>query len=220
MAFIIKCNPVPLSVGGRIVLEAPIYEDADPAAGDAIFIWFSESAGGTGLAGRGVVQAVSHDDPIDVAILVEATSPITPMQNRSLRVSRNAGDGSPIGALSRKLYRNSLNKVAHLEEPEAERLMRQWDKPSASNRSRYEPLREWLLQQADREIILTLQEIEEVLGVSLPASSDRPQWWANTTKAHTNVQREAWRAAGYDAFLMKDQGRVRFVKTASQDLPE
>lgn len=154
-----------------------------------------------------------------MAILVEACAPATPMHNRSLRVSRNAGDGSPIAGLSRKLYRNSLNKVAHLEGQEAERLLRQWDRPSSPDRSRYDPLREWLLSQSGQELNLSFAEIEEILGDSLPSSASRPQWWANTTKRHTNVQREAWRAAGYDAFLMKDQGRVRFVRAHGKDRP-
>lgn len=216
MEFIIKCNPVPVILGGRIVVGAPIFEGARPAAGDSIFLWFSESAGGTGLAGRGVVQAVSNDDPIDVAILVEATAPATPMLNRSLRVARNADDGSPIAGLSRKLYRNSLNKIAHLDKLESERLLRQWSAPPKSNHSRYDPLRDWLLAQSGTELSLSFEEVEGILGGRLPPSANRPQWWANTTKTHTNVQREAWRAAGYDAFLLNDHAKVRFVRTASQ----
>jgi hypothetical protein len=40
------------------------------------------------------------------------------------------------------------------------------------------------------------------------------QWWANVVNPeHGRVQREAWRAAGYDAFLLPCS-RVKFQKVA------
>ncbi|MEJ6789554.1 hypothetical protein BrevBR_08360 [Brevundimonas sp. BR2-1] len=45
----------------------------------------------------------------------------------------------------------------------------------------------------------------------LPNSAARPQWWANITDPDQSpVQREAWRAAGFDAFLIAGRDRVRF----------
>jgi len=213
MAFIIKCDPAPIIAGARVILRAPAYEGADPAAGEAVFLWFSESAGGAGLAGHGVVQAVSHDDPIDVAVLIEATEPTSAMRIEHLRGAGDDADRAPLAGLKRKLYRHSLNKVAELDEIEADYLRRRWSAPAASPRSRYDPLRDWLSSRSDAELNLSFADIEQILGAALPLSAARPQWWANTTKAHTNVQREAWRTAGYDAFLLRDQGRVRFIKT-------
>jgi hypothetical protein len=58
---------------------------------------------------------------------------------------------------------------------------------------------------------MSFAEIERVLGAMLPKGADRPQWWANVSDPKTShVQREAWRSAGYDAFLIAGRDRVRF----------
>jgi hypothetical protein len=96
---------------------------------------------------------------------------------------------------------------------------RDWIRPvstAAASRptSRYSPFEAYLSDQAAVEFTLSFDEIEAILGASLPVSATRPQWWANTVDAHTNVQREAWRAAGYEAFLIAGRRQVRFVKQA------
>jgi hypothetical protein len=79
--------------------------------------------------------------------------------------------------------------------------------------SKYDPLREHLRKQSLREIILTFEEIEALIGGRLPASADRPQWWANVTdKQTTHVQRDSWRDAGFNAFLIAGSDKVRFQK--------
>jgi hypothetical protein len=75
--------------------------------------------------------------------------------------------------------------------------------------SKYDPLRDYLLQQQHREIELTFNEIELILGSKLPASADRPQWWANQIAAG-RPQRESWRKAKYDAFLIRGSDKVQF----------
>ncbi|MDP1875112.1 hypothetical protein [Phenylobacterium sp.] len=76
---------------------------------------------------------------------------------------------------------------------------------------KYDPLREHLKRQQADEFVLSFAEIERKLGAMLPNSASRPQWWANITEADTShVQREAWRAAGFDAFLIAGEDRVRF----------
>ena len=219
MAFIIKCDPFPLQAGQRCLVTVRRYERAAPEHGDELFLWFSETAGGTGLAGRGRVHAVGDEDPADIAIVVEATAPARALNKGGLAPHRDAHGTGPLSGLARKLFRHALNKVAALDAQETAFLIGHWANP-ATGGSRYDPLRDWLLQQTAGELTLAFQEIEEILGALRPESADRPQWWANTTKAHTNVQREAWRAAGYDAFLMREQGRVRFVKVASGDKRE
>jgi hypothetical protein len=76
--------------------------------------------------------------------------------------------------------------------------------------SKYDPLRDHLAQQSFREFQLTFREIEDVIGFSLPPSAERPQWWSNVQGPSTHVQREAWRQAGYDAFLIAGSRRVKF----------
>ncbi|WP_431310818.1 DUF7662 domain-containing protein [Labrys miyagiensis] len=75
----------------------------------------------------------------------------------------------------------------------------------------YDPLAGHLKTVAFREIELSFAEIEKIIGRGLPASAERPQWWANTV-ASGHSQREAWRAAGFDAFLIAGRRRVKFVR--------
>lgn len=75
--------------------------------------------------------------------------------------------------------------------------------------SKYNPLRDYLLKQRLGEFELTFREIESILGFKLPASADRPQWWANQ-RAEGRPQRESWRAGGYDAFLILGSDKVTF----------
>jgi len=80
--------------------------------------------------------------------------------------------------------------------------------------SKYAPLREYLRRQKFREIILTFGEIEDIIDAPLPNHAAKPQWWANVVNPdHGHVQREAWRAAGYDAFLLP-LSRVKFQKVS------
>lgn len=79
--------------------------------------------------------------------------------------------------------------------------------------AKYDPLRDYLQTQQLQEFELSFSKIEQILGVALPKSSLRPQFWANVkSKPSSFRQREAWRDAGYDAFLQKDLDKVRFVK--------
>jgi hypothetical protein len=74
---------------------------------------------------------------------------------------------------------------------------------------KYDALRDYLLKQHPREIELTFAEIEKILGARLPKTAERPQWWANQV-ASGRPQREAWRVAGYDAFLVAGSRKVKF----------
>ena len=76
--------------------------------------------------------------------------------------------------------------------------------------SKYDGLRDYLRRQTSQEFDLSFEEIERLTGHALPKSAERPQWWANVRITGTHVQREAWRAAGYGAFLISGSRRVRF----------
>jgi hypothetical protein len=78
---------------------------------------------------------------------------------------------------------------------------------------KYDPLRDYLLNQRHREFALTFSEIERILDFKLPASAERPQWWANQV-AIGRPQREAWRAAGYEAFLSANSRKVTFRRVS------
>ena len=79
--------------------------------------------------------------------------------------------------------------------------------------SRYDPLRDYLQSQRASFITLSFRDIEDLIGGPLPASAMRPQWWANVKDPNTtHVQRHAWGNAGYDAFLIGGQQKVRFQR--------
>ena len=80
--------------------------------------------------------------------------------------------------------------------------------------SKYAPLRTYLKRQKLSEIVLTFGQIEDIINAPLPNYAGKPQWWANIVNPERgHVQREAWRAAGYDAFLLP-LSRVKFQKVA------
>ena len=80
---------------------------------------------------------------------------------------------------------------------------------------KYDPLRDHLRRQRPAELELSFAEIERLIGAMLPNSAARPQWWANVSDpGTTHVQRHAWGAAGYDAFLIAGRDRVKFRRIA------
>jgi hypothetical protein len=79
----------------------------------------------------------------------------------------------------------------------------------------YDSLRDYLKRVEYQEIELAFPEIEEIIGRLLPKSAERPQWWANT-EATGHTQRESWRAAGFDAFLIAGARRVKFRRIAKR----
>ncbi|HEV7344277.1 MAG TPA: hypothetical protein VGN60_01405 [Devosia sp.] len=80
--------------------------------------------------------------------------------------------------------------------------------------AKYDPLKTHLLKQDATELVLSFADIEAVIDSTLPESAERPQFWANMANDVGHVQREAWRSAGYNAFLMAGERRVRFVRHA------
>ncbi|HEY9552872.1 DUF7662 domain-containing protein [Allosphingosinicella sp.] len=79
--------------------------------------------------------------------------------------------------------------------------------------AKYDPLHRYLRRKDAGEIEMTFTHIERVLGAMLPNSAARPQWWANEISLGSrHVQCRAWRDAGYDAFLIEGEDRVRFKR--------
>jgi hypothetical protein len=75
--------------------------------------------------------------------------------------------------------------------------------------SKYDPLQDYLQKQKLREVELSFREIEAIVGFKLPKSADLPQFWANQTGG-VRPQRDAWREAGFEAFLIRGSDRVKF----------
>ena len=77
--------------------------------------------------------------------------------------------------------------------------------------SKYDPLRDYLKSQPFEQVERTFKFIEDLLGFELSKSAERPQWWSNVTDPNTShTQRNAWREAGFDAFLVAGSRKVKF----------
>lgn len=75
---------------------------------------------------------------------------------------------------------------------------------------KYDPLRDRLERQPADGFEFSWAEIEGRPGERLPNTASRPRWRASVTAPQTpHVQRGAWRAAGFDAFLFAGEYRVR-----------
>lgn len=214
--FIVKCDPINLDKGAALI-TAPRYQKADPHEGDWLFIWFSEARGGQGLTARAFIEAVSDGDPVTLSFTVDHAPPSRVFGKPDLAPHRNTHDATVLSRLASKLYRHSLNKLAALDADEGLLLQsifigaRLTERTPSAKGSKYEPLTQFLTSRGGSELIASFAEIESALGSPLPASAREPQWWANL-KESTHVQRESWRRAGYDAFLLSGQDKVRFVK--------
>jgi hypothetical protein len=77
--------------------------------------------------------------------------------------------------------------------------------------SDYDALRDYLKQQTRLELVLSFEEIEEIIGDSLPRAAHRASWWDSLRSPQEKMpQREACLAAGYVATRMPDVASVRF----------
>lgn len=78
--------------------------------------------------------------------------------------------------------------------------------------SKYQPLQEYLRHQAQQEITLAIEEIEQLIGDRLPATARTHRaWWSNRRKGA--VQAMAWMEAGYHtAVIDLAAGRITFRK--------
>ena len=78
--------------------------------------------------------------------------------------------------------------------------------------NRFEPLRDYLQAQEADELVLTFEQIEEILGFALPRAAYRAEWWFDDTPEHPKLQRQAVRDAGYEARRLSEGNKVRFQK--------
>ena len=81
--------------------------------------------------------------------------------------------------------------------------------------NKYDPLRNYLIKQNQDEIVLSFDEVEEILGFALPRAAQRAEWWFDDTPEHPKLQRQAVRDAGYDARRLSVGDKVRFQKTSA-----
>ena len=82
--------------------------------------------------------------------------------------------------------------------------------------TKYDRLRDYLIELSRDEILLSLTEIETILGEELPGSAELRQWWHNPRSALSSRPRlPAWEAAGYQAEHPRGSDRVIFRRRFS-----
>jgi len=75
----------------------------------------------------------------------------------------------------------------------------------------YDALRDYLKKQTQPELVLSFEQVEEVIGAALPRAAQRASWWDSLRSPQEKMpQREACLAAGYVATRMPDGRSVRF----------
>jgi hypothetical protein len=77
----------------------------------------------------------------------------------------------------------------------------------------YDALRDYLTKQKREELVLSVDEIEEIVGRALPRAAQRASWWDSLRSPQEKMpQREACLAAGFVATRMPDGKSVRFAR--------
>lgn len=77
---------------------------------------------------------------------------------------------------------------------------------------KYDPLSAWLRRRVENELKLSFREIEAKIGYMLPNVASRADWWASEGEpGPREVQKTAWRSAGFDARLLTGE-RVCFTR--------
>jgi hypothetical protein len=122
--FILKMNYVAADVGGTLNVTVPaMYGGESATIGDEIFVWFSESSEGRGLAWAGRIDDCALEGKkISVAVRLQTEITGREFGARQLRLYRSAQDGGAKSGLSRKLYFQAHNKIAALSPAESSLL--------------------------------------------------------------------------------------------------
>jgi hypothetical protein len=77
----------------------------------------------------------------------------------------------------------------------------------------YDALRDYLRKQTLPELVLSFEQVEEIIGAALPRAAHRASWWDSLRSPQEKMpQREACLAAGYVATRMPDGQSVRFKR--------
>ena len=77
--------------------------------------------------------------------------------------------------------------------------------------SDYDRLRDYLKGKTVPELVLSFEQIEDIIGAALPRAAHRASWWDTLRSPQEKMpQREACLAGGYVATRMPDGRTVRF----------
>ncbi len=76
---------------------------------------------------------------------------------------------------------------------------------------KFTALADYCREQKLREFELPFSKIAAMIGTRLPASAQRPQYWANVVDG-TGPVRAAMKNTAYETFLVAGSKRVRFQR--------
>jgi hypothetical protein len=81
----------------------------------------------------------------------------------------------------------------------------------------YDALRDYLAKRKLPELVLSFEQIEEIIGAALPRAAQRASWWETLRSPQEKMpQREACLAAGYIAIRLPGGRGVRFRRMPSR----
>ena len=77
----------------------------------------------------------------------------------------------------------------------------------------YDALRDYLKKQSLSELVLSYEQIEEIIDAALPRAAQRASWWDSLRSPQEKMpQREACLDGGYVATRLPDGKSVRFKR--------
>jgi hypothetical protein len=123
--------------------------------------------------------------------------------------------GSFINALLEQQDQNEITRVTQEESRiynSAGKNAKKLKDGKAIRHSRYTALANWLAMQSTEQVLLTFEQIEEVIGSSLPDSALQLRaWWANDRVGHTHSI--LWLEAGWKVvYVDLGEGQVIFAR--------
>jgi hypothetical protein len=81
----------------------------------------------------------------------------------------------------------------------------------------YDTLRDYLKTQKLAELVLSFEQIEEIIDAALPRAAHRASWWETLRSPQEKMpQREACLEAGFVATRQPDGKSVKFEKISSR----
>jgi hypothetical protein len=79
--------------------------------------------------------------------------------------------------------------------------------------TQYDALRDYLKRQKQAELVLSFEQIEEIIDAALPRAAQRASWWETLRSPQERMpQREACIEAGFVATRQPDGKSVKFRK--------
>ena len=77
----------------------------------------------------------------------------------------------------------------------------------------YDALRDYLKQRKQEEVVLSFEQIEEIIDAALPRAAHRASWWETQRSPQEKMpQREACLEAGFIATRLPEGKSVRFKR--------